>query len=229
MAILSVMTLTDFIIRLGSALLIGIALGLEREKRGRAAGLRTTTLVAFASGLAMVLSEWLPTANVAAGTFGGDPARLAAGVLTGIGFLGAGVIIRQDTLIRGVTTAAVLWTACILGLAAGSGAIALAWCATGVVLVILMGLPFLERRMDNDGYVTVTITMAAPGVPIAHIARILALHRLTVLTTSLDRDGDTITVGVHASAPKRDSLDLPATVTSELRSLPSVSRAAWSG
>ena len=223
------MTFTDFLLRLGSALLIGIVLGLEREKRGRAAGLRTTTLVAFASALAMVLSEWLPTAHATAGTFGGDPARLAAGVLTGIGFLGAGVIIRQDTLIRGVTTAAVLWTACILGLAAGSGNIGLAWSATAVVLVILMGLPLLERRMDNDGYVTVTVTMTAPGIPIGQIAVILARHKLTILTTSLDRDGDTITVSAHASAPKRDSLDLPATVTNELRSLPGVSRAAWSG
>jgi len=223
------MTFTDFLFRLGSALLIGIVLGFEREKRGRAAGLRTTTLVAFASALAMVLSEWLPTAQAAAGTFGGDPGRLAAGVLTGIGFLGAGVIIRQDTLIRGVTTAAVLWTACILGLAAGSGNLGLAWSATGVVLVILMGLPFLERRMDNDGHVTVTIAMRAPGVPIIQIAQVFARHRLTILTTSLDRDGDTITVGVHASAPKSNSLDLPATVTNELRALPSVTRAAWAG
>ena len=223
------MTISDFLIRLGSALLIGIVLGLEREKRGRAAGLRTTTLVAFASALAMVLSEWLPTAHAAAGTFGGDPARLAAGVLTGIGFLGAGVIIRQDTLIRGVTTAAVLWTTCILGLAAGSGNIGLAWSATGVVLVILMGLPFLERRMDNDGYVTVTIAMRAPGVPVIQITQLFTHHRLTILTTSFDRDGDTITVAVHVSAPKRDSLDLPATVTNELRSLPGVTRATWAG
>lgn len=223
------MTFTDYILRLGSALLIGIVLGLEREKRGRAAGLRTTTLVAFASALAMVISEWLPTAQAAAGTFGGDPARLAAGVLTGIGFLGAGVIIRQDTLIRGVTTAAVLWTACILGLAAGSGNIGLAWTATAVVLVILMGLPFLERRMENVGYVTVTVTMSAPGVPMGSIAQVFTRHHLTILTTSLDRDRDTITVGVHASAPKRDSLDLPSTVTNELRLLNSVTRAAWSG
>jgi putative Mg2+ transporter-C (MgtC) family protein len=223
------MNMTDFIFRLGSALLIGIALGLEREKRGRAAGLRTTTLVAFSASLAMVLSEWLPSAHAVTGAFGGDPARLAAGVLTGMGFLGAGVIIRQDTLIRGVTTAAVLWTACILGLTAGSGNLGLAWGATIVVLMVLLLLPWLERRMDNDGYVTLTITMTAPGVPMTRLSQLLTAHRLVVLTTSLDRHDESIIVCVHISAPKRDSLDLPATVTQELRALPGITRVTWAG
>ena len=223
------MSLTDFILRLGSALLIGIALGLEREKRGRAAGLRTTALVAFSASLAMVLSEWLPTTNATNGSFGGDPARLAAGVLTGMGFLGAGVIIRQDTLIRGVTTAAVLWTACILGLTAGSGNLALAWGATIIVLLVLIGLPMLERRMDNDGYVTLTIAMTAPGIPMALLKELLSRHRLVILTTSIDRHGDNVLVSVHVSAPKRDSLDLPACVTDELLALSGVTRATWTG
>jgi putative Mg2+ transporter-C (MgtC) family protein len=223
------MNMTDVILRLGSALLIGVALGLEREKRGRAAGLRTTTLVAFSASLAMILSEWLPSARAVMGSFGGDPARLAAGVLTGMGFLGAGVIIRQDTLIRGVTTAAVLWTACILGLTAGSGNLGLAWGATIVVLMVLLLLPWLERRMDNDGYVTLTITMTAPGVPMTRLSQLLTAHRLVVLTTSLDRHDESIIVCVHISAPKRDSLDLPATVTQELRALPGITRVTWAG
>lgn len=223
------MSFTDFILRLGSALLIGIALGLEREKRGRAAGLRTTALVAFSASLAMVLSEWLPTTNATNGNFGGDPGRLAAGVLTGMGFLGAGVIIRQDTLIRGVTTAAVLWTACILGLTAGSGNLGLAWGATAVVLLVLIGLPLLERRMDNDGYVALTITMTAPGLPMTRLSELLAKHRLVILTTSIDRHGEAVIINIHISAPKRDSLDLPACVTGELRALPEVTRATWTG
>ena len=221
------MTPTDIFLRLGTALLIGLALGLEREKRGRAAGLRTTTLVAFAA--ALVLSEWLPTARAAAGTFGGDPARLAAGVLAGMGFLGAGVIIRQDTLIRGVTTAAVLWTACILGLAAGSGNLGLALGSTAAVLGVLLGLPFIERKMDNDAYVTITVEMDGPGVPIPQLIKVFAQHRLTLLTTSVARTATSVMVSVHASAPSRDGLELPSTVTTHLQSLPTVTRASWSG
>ncbi len=223
------MTPTDIFLRLGTALLIGLALGFEREKRGRAAGLRTTTLVAFAAALAMVLSEWLPTARAAAGTFGGDPARLAAGVLAGMGFLGAGVIIRQDTLIRGVTTAAVLWTACILGLAAGSGNLGLALGSTAAVLGVLLGLPFIERKMDNDAYVTITVEMDAPGVPVPQLIKVFAQHRLTLLTTSVTRTATSVMVSVHASAPSRDGLELPNTVTTHLQSLSTVTRASWSG
>lgn len=220
------MTPTDLALRLGTSLMIGIVLGLEREKRGRAAGLRTTTLVSLSAGLAMVLSEWLPTAGA---VVGGDPTRLAAGVLTGMGFLGAGVIIRQDTLIRGVTTAAVLWTASILGLTAGSGNFGLALGGTAIVLFVLLGLPLIEHRMDNDGYVTITIAMDGPGVPMERLRAVFTSHRLTILTTSVERTATAVTVSVHATAPARDSLELPAAVTTELQALPTVSRVAWTG
>src|SRR3954465_8156256 len=105
----------------------GLVLGLERESHGRAAGLKTTILACVASCLAMILSEdfYRESFNQAASMMRPDRARLAAGILTGIGFLGAGAIIRQGTLVHGVTTAAVLWYTTILGLAFGSGHIAI--------------------------------------------------------------------------------------------------------
>lgn len=223
------MTNTDLVLRILTALVVGIALGLEREKRGRAAGLRTTTLVCVAAAMAMVLSEWLPESHAAPGTFGGDPARLAAGVLAGMGFLGAGVILRQDTAIRGVTTAAVLWITSILGLCAGSGHFGLCIGGAVLVLVVLLGLPFIEAQMDNDGYVTVTVVSAAPGLPAGRLEEVLATHHLRPLTTSVARDGELVTVSVHLTAPKRDSIHLPSVVTSELLALPGVRSAHWVG
>jgi putative Mg2+ transporter-C (MgtC) family protein len=223
------MIMTDYILRLSAALIAGIILGLEREKRGRAAGLRTTVLVCLASCVAMMLSELLPAANSNPGVFGGDPARLAAGVLTGMGFLGAGVIIRQDTLIRGVTTAAVLWLACIIGLCCGSGHLVLGSTAVGLALFILLGLPLVERHMDNDGYVTIKIEFDQPGPEMAALGQLLRRHQLSILTTSVTRDGNAGTVSVHATAPQRDSLTLPDQVTRELQVLPGVRSATWSG
>lgn len=224
------MTTTDFVFRLLAAVAVGIILGLEREKRGRAAGLRTTTLVCLAAALAMVLSEWLPTANATiTGTFGGDPARLAAGVLAGMGFLGAGVILRQDTAIRGVTTAAVLWITSILGLCAGSGNFGLCFGGTALVLFVLLALPFLEMRMDNDGFVTLTVMSSTPGLVEGQLEKILEKHRLRPLTTSVLRGADHVTVSVHLTAPKRDSIELPRLVTAELMALPTVTSVNWVG
>jgi putative Mg2+ transporter-C (MgtC) family protein len=220
---------TDYVLRLSAALIAGIILGLEREKRGRAAGLRTTVVVCIASCVAMMLSELLPAANSSPGIFGGDPARLAAGVLTGMGFLGAGVIIRQDTLIRGVTTAAVLWLTCIIGLCCGSGHLILASAAVGLALFILLGLPLVERHMDNDGYVTISVHFALPGPDMATVGAVLQRHRLSILTTSVTRDEQGGTISVHATAPLRDSLTLPDQVTRELQTLPGVRSAGWAG
>lgn len=222
------MTSTDIAIRLAAALAAGIILGLEREKRGRAAGLRTTALVCVSSCAAMMLSELLPSAaNLPAGTFGGDPARLAAGVLTGMGFLGAGVIIRQDTLIRGVTTAAVLWLTCIVGLILGSGHLGLGAASLAIALFILLGLPFIERHMDNDGYITIEIAFTGETAPLDDITGILRRHHVRPLTTGVSRGPDGISVSIHATAPSRDSLELPDQVTRALRALPSARSARW--
>lgn len=224
------MTATDIAIRLAAALAAGIVLGLEREKRGRAAGLRTTALVCVASCVAMMLSELLPAASgMPAGSFGGDPARLAAGVLTGMGFLGAGVIIRQDTLIRGVTTATVLWLTCIVGLALGSGHLALGAATLGIALLVLLGLPFIERHMDNDGYVTLEIAIDGEDARLAEIGAILQAHRVRLLTTGIGREAGAVTVSIHATAPSRDSLELPDQVTRAVRALPGVRSARWIG
>ncbi len=133
-------------IRLGLALVLGGLIGLERESSNRAAGLRTNILVCVGSALVMILSmygfsEFVEEANVRT-----DPARLAAQVISGIGFLGAGVILRNGTSITGLTTAATLWVVAAIGLAVGAGEFYMAIAATVLVLFSLLVLNVVEKK-----------------------------------------------------------------------------------
>src|SRR5688572_10350944 len=120
------MTTYDILLRVALSFMAGAILGLERESHGRAAGLRTTALACVAACLAMILAQFfISDPMLKSANWKPDPGRLAAGVLTGIGFLGAGAIVREGVTVRGVTTAAVLWYVTILGLAFGSGHLAL--------------------------------------------------------------------------------------------------------
>ncbi len=119
--------------------LLGAALGLEREWRGKEAGLRTNTLIAIGSALFAALSI----------TIGGDPARVAAQIVTGVGFLGAGAIMRHGASVHGLTTAAMIWVNAAVGMAAGSGHIRLAALVTVIVLVAMIGLTPLDRQLEK--------------------------------------------------------------------------------
>src|SRR5688572_152894 len=135
--------MTDFelIQRLLLSAGLGAVLGLEREWRQKYAGLRTNILIALGSTLFTVMSIDLSTAS------GGDPTRVAAQIVTGIGFLGAGAIMRTGSGIRGLTTAATVWVNAAVGVAAGGGEYHLAFIATTVTLVALLLLHPLEREI----------------------------------------------------------------------------------
>jgi len=126
----------DMIVRLVMAILFGGLIGLEREVHGKAAGIRTHALVSVGSALIMIVSTDLYLAY--RGVTEVDPGRIAAQVVSGIGFLGAGAIIRFPTGITGLTTAASLWVVAGIGLACGAGFLKLAIVATVLVLVVLV-------------------------------------------------------------------------------------------
>lgn len=154
-------------LRLLMAFLAGFVVGWERESHGRPAGLRTNILACVASALAMVISEVLFTQSAAAtatGSWRPDPARLGAGILTGIGFLGAGTILRHANVIRGVTTAASLWFVTVLGLALGSGEFALGYIGVGLGLLTLYVLPRFEKHIQSDWYSTLTVVANLEGI-----------------------------------------------------------------
>ncbi|HEU5326957.1 MAG: MgtC/SapB family protein [Thermomicrobiales bacterium] len=139
---------TQILLRLGTAAILGALVGLERERLERAAGLRTHALVAVASATVMITSAFgfsdtlTPDRLVSL-----DPSRVAAQVVSGIGFLGAGVIIFRKNAVRGLTTAASVWSVAGLGLASGGGLYVLAISATAIILFIQAGLRPLERRL----------------------------------------------------------------------------------
>ena len=134
------MNVQTVLIRLGAAILVGALIGVQREAAHRPAGLRTHMLVAIGSTLVMLTGEYL--ISVYAGTVNSDPARLGAQVISGIGFLGAGTIMKEGVTVRGLTTAASLWTTACIGLAVGSGFILGGLAAA---LATMITLPLIER------------------------------------------------------------------------------------
>lgn len=139
------MELTETVIltRLLVSMLLGAAIGLEREYFRHPAGLRTFALVCMGSALAMILSIYLCQTN--GNLLNGDPGRIAAQVVTGIGFIGAGLIMKHEDGVSGLTTAACIFMSCIIGLAVGAGLIMVSCIVTVVVLVLLISAQLIRK------------------------------------------------------------------------------------
>jgi putative Mg2+ transporter-C (MgtC) family protein len=140
-----VLTEYDIIIRLCAGFLAGGIIGFERASRRQVAGLRTHILIAVGATTLMLLSIWLPQKFNSLKN--GDPGRIAAQVVSGIGFLGAGAIIRLGNNIKGLTTAASLWLIAAIGMAVGAGMYIAAAVAEGLSLFTLIMLGKLEKRI----------------------------------------------------------------------------------
>ncbi len=123
------------------SVILGLFIGAEREYRNKSAGLRTFILVCFGSCLFTVLSIKIGI---------NDPDRLAANIITGIGFLGAGVIFKGDNKIDGITTATTIWATASIGMAVGAGYVYLSLTGTVLVLLILSSLTYLQNFIDNN-------------------------------------------------------------------------------
>ena len=144
----------DFILRLFIAALLGGMIGLEREYREKAAGLRTHFLVALGSALFMIISVYGFNGVLTNSQMHLDVSRIAAQVVSGIGFLGAGTIIFQKNAVHGLTTAAGVWVTAAIGLTCGAGMYVLALSATLLVLIGLEAfnylLKILEKRQGEE-------------------------------------------------------------------------------
>ncbi|WP_175940827.1 MgtC/SapB family protein [Caballeronia sp. BCC1704] len=136
----------ELVSRLVMAALLGSVIGFERERLSWAAGLRTHMLVCVGSALIMIVSAFGFADALKAEHVVLDPSRVAAQVVSGIGFLGAGSILLRGEIVRGLTTAASLWSVAAIGLAVGGGLYTASIAATAIILVILAGLKPLERR-----------------------------------------------------------------------------------
>ena len=128
-----------FIVRMLVSIVCGFAIGLERKSRSKEAGIRTHAIVCLASCLFMILSKYLTAplfSDISGNSFDGDATRIAAQVVTGIGFLGAGIIMYRRDVMHGLTTAAGIWATSAIGMAIGGGFIVTGVCATAIILLL---------------------------------------------------------------------------------------------
>lgn len=137
-------TLWGSLFKLLLSLLLGASIGLERRQRGQVAGMRTFALISMGATLAMLVSIYIPQEYM--GLKNGDPGRIAAQVISGIGFLGAGAIIQMKGSVRGLTTAAGIWMTACIGLAIGSGLYMVSVFAAMLILVVFRLLDMLEHQ-----------------------------------------------------------------------------------
>ncbi|RJQ23028.1 MAG: MgtC/SapB family protein [Nitrospiraceae bacterium] len=153
-------TVQEMAIRLLLGAVIGGVIGFEREVHGRAAGFRTQLIVCVAAVLIMVVSEnyYFRIHNLD-DTLRIDPARISAGALIGIGFLGSGVIVKSGFAIRGLTTAATIWIVSAIGLAIGGGLYYEGLLTFLVTITALMALRVVEKRINFLRYKVITVSM----------------------------------------------------------------------
>jgi putative Mg2+ transporter-C (MgtC) family protein len=148
------MTFVSIALNLGAAWLAGAAIGMERSFHGRPAGFRTHALVCLASATLMIVFQyqqyWI--GDVLPETIRTDPTRMAQGIMTGIGFLGAGVIFKEGFTVRGLTTAASIWTTAAIGILFGIGLFGPSVLATLITLGTLSLFRWLENRMPTQVY-----------------------------------------------------------------------------
>ncbi len=180
----------NLLVRVLVAAAFGGVLGLERDMHGRAAGLRTHLLVSTGAALFMILSTHVSTFGVVFSpgfNLQTDPGRIAAQVVTGIGFLGAGVIIKEGISVRGLTTAACLWIAAAIGMTSGAGLYIIAGATTLVALFALVVLRRLEVLYKRDIYRDLEITVPNE-VKIDRLIETVKDREVMIISLSLDRD-----------------------------------------
>ncbi len=163
---------------LGIAFVLAAMIGLERELRAKSAGLRTHTVVGVGAALFMVISKYGFSDVLGNPSIDLDPSRIAAGIVSGIGFIGGGLIFVKGDAVRGLTTAATVWMAAAVGAAAGAGLWLLALVATALHLLVVYGVRFVERQLPQS-------STAASSVEVTYdIGRGAFSHVLELVTSA---------------------------------------------
>ena len=179
--------LLDITVKIVTALLAGSLIGLERSYHGRPAGFRTHALVCVASAILMLVTsyQWQWLGGVPMETIRTDPTRMAQGIMTGIGFLGAGVIFKEGATVRGLTTAASIWITASIGILFGIGFYFPAVFATLITFGVLSVFRRLEDSLPNQFYAHHRLRFARDGVPAEDEVRsLLNAHGFTVSNMS---------------------------------------------
>jgi putative Mg2+ transporter-C (MgtC) family protein len=179
--------------RLVAALIAGGLIGLERSHRGRPAGFRTHALVCLASSLLMLVtvyeSHWFPAAGGTRVTL--DPTRLAQGIMTGIGFVGAGAIIKEGFSVRGLTTAASIWITAAIGILTGIGFYLAAAIGTLLALGTLSLFRWVEARVPTESYASFVVRFKRnAAISEADVRKLVAAHGFSLYNMSYRLHGE---------------------------------------
>ncbi|MCQ2205099.1 MAG: MgtC/SapB family protein [Bacteroidales bacterium] len=180
------------LLKISVSLILGLMIGAERQMRRRDAGLRTFTLICLGSTGAMLISIWIP--QIYPDFLNGDPGRIAAQVLTGVGFLGAGAIARGKGSVQGLTTAACIWMDAVIGLAVGAGLYFGAIIATIATLFVLVSVEKIEQKLTLGGANRILTLKCETDTPdVDSINRIIkdAGIRIGSMTYSIDLEAHT--------------------------------------
>ncbi len=218
------------LLRLSVAALLGGIIGVEREVNNRPAGFRTHILVALGSCLIMIISVYGFIDRGVDGA-GGEPARLAAQVVSGIGFLGAGTILRDGTNVRGLTTAASLWLSGGIGLAVGVGFYGAAIFATLLAIFSLLFLRIFENRYLSSNPFT-NMRVEGKGRPgfIGEIGTVLGAHQISIRNITIhdsndsDEEENRITLRLILKVPGKTN---PVVLYEELEKIEGIEQLLW--
>jgi putative Mg2+ transporter-C (MgtC) family protein len=224
-------TWDDITVRLVLTVIAGGLIGLNRGEHGRPAGLRTVLLVTLAASISMIqMNLLMPTAGKAHDSFVMmDLMRLPLGILTGVGFIGAGAILRRDNLVMGVTTAATLWFVTVMGLCFGGGQLGLGLAACGLGLIVLWALKWVEARLPQDHQATLCLIAGENGLAAEELRQIVAQSGFQVASIGVSRDQEHQRREFSCEVRWRDHApdDCPPQFLEQLARSPGVIKLKW--
>jgi putative Mg2+ transporter-C (MgtC) family protein len=180
----------DLLLRMGLAVLVGALIGAERESRDKAAGFRTMTLISLGSCTFTILSIRIGGAA--------NAARIAAQIVSGVGFLGAGAIMRDGSKVSGLTTAATVWLTASLGMGLGAGYVALSLVATGMTALVLLLFPFFEHQIDRRRESTAYQLTCGSRDIVERLKQEMKASGLTVTSQIVTRTGEVFCLSIEA-------------------------------
>jgi len=221
----------DIALRLLLTILAGTLVGINRSEHGRPAGLRTTLLVCLAASIAMIQT------NLLLNTMGKPPSsfvtldlmRLPLGILSGMGFIGAGTILRRDNLVLGITTAATLWFVTVVGLCFGGGQLVLGSVALAIGLIVLWSLQWVERRLPRDRYATLVATLGSGGPTEEDVRKKIMVAGLQIMASGMTYDASRQCVELRCELHWRagPTEGQPPAFLKELTQCQGVSKLSW--
>jgi putative Mg2+ transporter-C (MgtC) family protein len=222
----------EIVLRLTLTTVAGALIGLNRERHGRPAGLRTTLLVCLAAAVSMIQTNLLlSTADKPSQSFVTlDLMRLPLGILTGMGFIGGGAILKKGDIVLGITTAATLWFVTVIGLCFGGGQLGLGIAALAIGMFVLMGLKRVERLLPQERRATLRLRCALEGATEEDIRADILRHGFRLASWGVRYDHATQNWALCCEVRWRSRPNdppLPA-IVKELSRRPGVSMLKWS-